>query len=248
MARDGRPTGLASHGRILMKLRTIALAVLTLAACSRPAAKAPETPLPPVAIEAPSGQYTLDPNHSTVTVRAMHFGLARYTLRFNTVSGALNFNAENPAQSSVEATVATNSLDTTYGGDRDFDSELQNSEWLNAEAFPTATFRSTSVETTGPNAGRVTGDLTLHGVTHPITLDVTYNGGWRQHPAGPAVSGVGFSARGVFQRSQFGLNTMLPRTGADSGVADEVEILIEAEFNRPLEHAPDVPAPPEPVN
>src|SRR5262245_18991057 len=126
MARDGRPAGARQPLENLMQLRTFALPVLTLAvltlaaltlpACSRPATKAPETPLPPVAIEAPSGQYTLDPNHSTVTVRAMHFGLARYTLRFNTVSGVLNFNAENPAQSSVEATVATNSLDTTYGG------------------------------------------------------------------------------------------------------------------------------------
>src|ERR1041384_2262019 len=118
-----------------MKLWTIALAALALAACQQQPAKAPEAPLPPVTVEAPSGQYTLDPNHSTVTVRAMHFGLARYTLRFNTVSGTLNFNGENPAASTVEATVATTSLDTTYSGDRDFDSELQNSEWLNSSAF-----------------------------------------------------------------------------------------------------------------
>jgi polyisoprenoid-binding protein YceI len=201
-----------------------------------------------VTVEAPSGEYTLDQHHSTVTVRAMHFGLARYTLRFNTVSGTLNFNAENPSASTVEATVATNSLDTTYTGDRDFDAELQNSQWLDSATFPTATFRSTAVETTGPNTARVTGDLTLHGVTHPLILDVTYNSSWRQHPAGPAISGVGFSAHGTLLRSQYGLETLLPRTGADSGVANEVEILIEAEFNRPLANAPDVPPPPEPVN
>lgn len=231
-----------------MKLWIAALAAAALVGCTQPATQAPEPPPAPVTIQAPTGQYTLDQNHSTLHVRVLHFGLAYYTLRFNTLSGTLNFNAENPAQSSVEASVATTSIDTTYTGDRDFDSELQNSEWLDSAANPTATFRSTSVESTGPNTGRVTGDLTLHGVTHPITLDVTYNGSWRQHPAGPPISGIGFSARGTFLRSQFGINSLMPTPGANNGAADEVELVIEAEFNRPLAQVPENPAPPEPVN
>ncbi len=231
-----------------MKPWTVAAAALALAACSQPATKAPDAPAPPVTIEAPSGQYTLDANHSTVTARVMHFGLARYTLRFNTVSGTLNFNAETPAQSSVEATVAVTSIDTTYAGDRDFNAELQNSEWLDSATNANATFRSTSVEVTGPNTGRITGDLTLRGQTHPITLDATYNGGWRQHPAGPAISGVGFSAHGTFKRSDFGITNMLPTPGAVDGVADDVELLIEAEFTRPIANVPENPPPPEPVN
>lgn len=230
-----------------MKVWTAAAAALALAACSPPA----PTPEPPAAVEveAPSGQYALDQHHSTVTVRALHFGLANYTLRFNTVSGSLNFNAEAPEQSSVEFTVATTSLDTSYAGDRDFDAELQNSEWLDATGFPTATFRSTAVERTGPNTARVTGDLTIRGVTHPATFDVTYNSSWEQHPMGPAISGIGFSARGTIQRSQYGLTRLLPTTGPNSGVADQVELVIEAEFNKPIEAAPVQPDPTdEPVN
>jgi polyisoprenoid-binding protein YceI len=205
-----------------MKVWTAAAAALALTACSQPAPDAP-APAAPVTVNAPAGEYALDNNHSTVTVRARHFGLAYYTLRFNAVSGTLNFNAETPTQSTVSVTVDTTSLDTPFTGERDFDAELQ-------------------------NTARVTGDLTLHGVTRPVTLDVTYNGSWAQHPMGPPIAGIGFSARGTIQRSQFGLTTLIPASGPDSGVADEVELLIEAEFNRPTEGATPAPTPAEPVN
>lgn len=230
-----------------MKVWTAATAALALAACSQPAEEAPPTAAP-VTVNAPSGEYALDANHSTVTVRARHFGLANYTLRFNGVSGTLRFNAEDPTQSAVNVTVDATSLDTPFTGERDFDAELQNSQWLDSSAFPTATFVSTSVTSTGPSTARVTGDLTLHGVTHPLTLDVTYNGSWAQHPMGPPIAGIGFSAHGTIQRSQFGLNTLLPTSGPDSGVSDEVELVIEAEFNRPTEGATPAPTPAEPVN
>jgi polyisoprenoid-binding protein YceI len=231
-----------------MKSWIAAIAAVALTACTQPAEKAPAGPIEPVAIDAPSGQYALDANHSTLTVRALRFGLASYTLRFNRLSGALNFDAETPTVSTVEATVDTTSLDTPYGGDRDFDAELQNSEWLDAGSHPTATFRSTAIELTGPNTGRMTGDLTIRGVTRPATFDVTFNNGFRQHPSGQPVSALGFSARGTIQRSQYGVNAMLPRTGPTAGVADEVELVIEAEFNRPVDQALEVNTPAEPVN
>lgn len=231
-----------------MKCWTAAVAALALAACTQPAST-PEAPTPQqIPVEAPSGQYTLDPHHTTVTVSARHFGLSNYVLRFNTVSGTLNFNADDPAQSSVEATVAVTSLDTPYTGDRDFDAELQNSEWLNAAAFPTATFRSTAVERTGPNTARVTGDFTVRGVTRPLTLDVAYNASHRQHPMGPQMSLIGFSARGDIRRSEFGLSTLQPTAGGTDGVADEVQLQIETEFTRPIEGAPTTRQPAEPVN
>ena len=233
-----------------MKSWIAAFAVLGLAACSQPQEKADEAPAE-VTIDAPSGAYTLDTNHSTVTVRALHFGLARYTLRFNGVSGALTFNAENPEQSTVEVIVATNTLDTPYLGDRDFDAELQNSEWLDTANHPTATFRSTAIERTGPNTARVTGDLTIRGVTRSITLDATYNTSHASHPAGFPGALIGFSARGTFLRSQYGLNVLQPSArGASDGVADEVELLVEAEFTQPAEEAaaPNPVQPAEPVN
>lgn len=235
-----------------MKFWTAAAAAIMLAACSQPASTAPETPAETaIAVNAPSGAYTLDPHHTTVTVRAKHFGLSNYALRLNGVTGTLNFNAEDPALSTIEATVATNTLDTPYTGDRDFDAELQNSEWLDAAQFPTATFRSTSVERTGPNTARVTGDLTIRGVTHPITLDARYNASHAAHPMGFPISLIGFSASGTFQRSQYGLNVLQPsEPGASDGVANDVELVIEAEFTRPADQtntpAPTQPA--EPVN
>lgn len=235
-----------------MKFWTAAAAAtaFALAACSQPA-PAPEPAETAVAVNAPSGTYQLDPHHTTVTVRAKHFGLSNYALRFNGVTGALNFNAEDPAQSTVEATVAVATLDTPYSGDRNFDAELQNSEWLDSAQFPAATFRSTAVERTGPNTARVTGDLTIRNVTHPITLDVRYNASHASHPMGFPTSLIGFSARGTLLRSQYGLNVLLPSApDAADGVADDIELLIEAEFTKPADQAatPAPAQPAEPVN
>jgi polyisoprenoid-binding protein YceI len=231
-----------------MKTWIALAAAAALAACSPQPDEASDDSLAPVTVTAPSGEYALDAHHSTITVRALRFGLARYTLRFNRMSGTLNFSADNPAQSSVAITVDTTSLDTPYAGDRDFDAELQNSEWLDSTGHPTATFRSTSVEQTGPNTARVSGDLTIRGVARPAVFDVTYNSGWRQHPMGAAISGIGFSARGTIRRSEYGLMVLQPTTGPDSGVADEVELLIEAAFTRPIEQAPAPPAEREPTD
>ena len=220
-----------------MRLLLAAAAAMTLAACNQPAETPATTEAPPVEVNAPSGEYAIDPHHTTVTIRAQHFGLAHYTLRFNTISGTLNFNAENPTQSTINATVDVTSLDTPYSGNRDFDAEVQNSSWLDSAGFATATFTSTGVESTGPNTARVTGDLTIKGQTHPATFDVTYDGSHSPHPMGMQVSSIGFSTRTTIQRSQFGVNELLPRAGND-GVSDAVEIIIEAEFQRPIESAP----------
>jgi polyisoprenoid-binding protein YceI len=221
-----------------------------MAACTPPAETPPPAPQE-VTVEAPSGEYTLDPHHTTVTARALHFGLSYYQLRFNGVTGTLNFNAEDPTASTINVTVNTTTLDTPYTGDRDFDAELQNSEWLDSAGHGTATFQSTSVESTGANTARVTGDLTLRGVTHPLTLDVTYNSSWAQHPMGFPTAGIGFSARGTIQRSAYGLNVLQPQAGApNSGVSDDVELVIEAEFTRPnpQDATPAPTQPSEPVN
>jgi polyisoprenoid-binding protein YceI len=221
-----------------MRIVLIATA-FALAACNQPQ---PEPAAPPqaVAIAAPSGEYALDPTHTSVLVRAKHFGLSNYTLRLANVSGALNFNAEDPTQSSVTASVAANSVQTEYVGQRDFDDELENSEWLDAAIHPALTFRSTALELTGPNTGRMTGDLTIRGITHPVTFDVTYNQGYSQHPMGFPMALLGFSARGQIKRSDYGMRVLLPLAEGAAGVSDEVDIIIEAEFTRPL--APTPPA------
>lgn len=219
-----------------MRLLIIA-AALTLCACTQPQPQH-EGPIQPVAIDAPSGEYTLDPTHTSVLVRARHFGLSNYTLRMADVSGTLNFSAEDPAQSSVNVSVGANSVRTEYVGQRDFNAELENSQWLDADAHPALTFQSTEVTLTGPNTGRMTGDLTIRGVTHPITFDVTFNKGYPQHPMGLPMALLGFSAHGSFKRSDYGMRVLLPLAEGGAGVSDEVEVVIETEFNRQIAPAP----------
>lgn len=211
----------------------LAAAALALAACTQPTPQAPAGPPTPVAIDAPSGEYALDPTHSSLVVRASHFGLSHYTLRLTGLSGALNFNAEQPAQSTVSAQIAADTVQTEYAGQRDFDEELENSQWLDAAAHPRIEFHSTSIELTSPNTGRMIGDLSVRGITHPVTLDVTFNQAYRQHPMGSPLALLGFSARGTFKRSDYGMRVLLPGSAVSAGVGDEVEVLIEAEFTQP---------------
>ncbi|MGE0596522.1 MAG: YceI family protein [Hyphomonadaceae bacterium] len=232
-----------------MRLAFIAapLAAVALAACNQQTAETPE-PAPEeqaTPIEAPSGEYTLDKTHASLTLRANHFGLSNYTLRFTNLDGTLTFNAEDPTQSTLVASARTDSVETDYVGDRDFDAELQNSEWFDAANHPEITFRSTSIERTGPNTGRMTGDLTIRGQTHPAMFDIVYNRSYARHPLGPAISMIGFSAQGIVQRSQYGMNVLLPQ-GGGPGVADQVNVVIEAEFTRPVDTASDAAPPANP--
>ena len=104
--------------------------------------------------------------------------------------------------------------------------------WINAKAFPQMTFKSTSVTMTGPNTADVTGDLTLRGVTKPVTLAMTFNGGWKGIPQDPHAR-IGFSAKGALNRSDYGISTGVPAPGSTMGVSDEVTIAIEVEFTGP---------------
>jgi polyisoprenoid-binding protein YceI len=106
---------------------------------------------------------------------------------------------------------------------------------LDAVQFPEIAFTSTTVSVTGENTAEVTGDLTLHGVTKPVTLQVTYNGGYGPADFDPGGARIGFSATGQIMRSEFGIGYGVPAPGTDFGVGDAVAIIIEAEFvqNKP---------------
>ncbi|MEQ1619138.1 MAG: YceI family protein [Terricaulis sp.] len=216
-----------------MRIALIA-AALALAACNpQPQPEAAQGPPTPVAIDAPSGEYALDPTHSSILVRANHFGLSHYTLRLTGLSGQLNFNAEDPAKSTVTARVAADTVQTEHVGQSNFDRELENSQWLDAATHPSLTFASTRIELTSPNTGRMTGNLSIRGITHPVTFEVTFNQAYRQHPMGMPIALLGFSARGTIMRSEYGMTARLPLATGGGGVSDEVEILIETEFTRP---------------
>lgn len=220
-----------------------AAAALTLAACSPPAAKkaeapaasSPAAPAAPadkfVMPDVPAGDYTLDKSHASLEFKVSHLGFSRYTARFADFDAKLKFDPANPSASSVEATIDPRSL-TLPSPPAGFKDELTGKDWLDAGQYPAITFRSTKVEVTGANTAKVTGDFTLHGVTKPVVLDVTFNGGYAGHPMDPHAR-IGFSAHGVFKRSEFGIGYGVPAPGTTMGVSDEVEVSIEAEFSGP---------------
>lgn len=188
----------------------------------------------PVETNAPAGPYRLDKSHASLIFRVDHLGFSNYTARFTDFDAELHFNPEDPAAMTVSASIDPNSIETDFPDPEtlDFNAVLRGTDWLNTKRFPEITFQSTGIELTGPRTAKVTGDLALHGVTLPVTLDVTFNGGYRGHPMDPNAR-IGFSARGTFERCAFGISFGLPPEGSRMGVGNEVEVIIEAEFSGP---------------
>jgi polyisoprenoid-binding protein YceI len=178
--------------------------------------------------EAPAGAYTLDGRHASVVWRVRHSGLGLYTARFDTISGALTFDPQTPANSTVNVTIATNSVSTGLrdsSGELAFDRSIANV--LGAEEHPQITFASRSIQITGPTTGLITGDLTFNGRTNPVTLEATFHG--NRHLNIPRSRDVvAFGARTIIRRSQWGAGSVIFNAFA----SDEVEILIDAEFTK----------------
>jgi polyisoprenoid-binding protein YceI len=179
----------------------------------------------------PAGAYTLDKAHASLLLRVDHLGFSNFTARFTRFEVQLQFDPAHPATAQVQASIDPRSLDID-NAPAGFLDALRGTQWLDTEKFPEMTFRSTHTEVTGPKTMRVTGDLTLHGLTHPVTLDVTYNGGYAGHPMDPHAR-IGFSAHGSFKRSDFGIAYGIPPAGTTMGVSDAVQVIIESEFNGP---------------
>ncbi|MBC6403500.1 MAG: YceI family protein [Hyphomonadaceae bacterium] len=172
---------------------------------------------------APSGMYNLDKTHAYLKVSYSHMGFSRPILTWTDWESVLNWNAEEPQKSSVTASISAADIEA---GSKVWADKLVGEEWFNAAEFPTITFASNGVTLTSGNTGQVTGDLTILGITKPVTLDVTFN------KAGKAFGGVtkiGFSARGELLRSEWGLGKYAPAN------SDEVGIMIEAEYYQPSE-------------
>lgn len=181
----------------------------------------------PARLEAPAGTYVLEKSHASLTWRISHMGMSNYTARFKSFDVKLQYDPTNPAKNSVEATIDLASVETDFvpQGGRDFNAELRSESFFNVGKAQQATFMSKSVTKTGPQSMKVVGDLTFLGVSKPVTLDVVLNGAAKEHPF-VKVPWLGFSAKGKLQRSAFGLNPMPQLTG----IGDDVDIAIEAEF------------------
>ena len=201
-----------------------------------PVATATEAPVP----ELPAGTYKLDPAHASLLFRVDHLGFSKYTARFTDWDAQMQLDPANPATAQLTAEVRARSLSLERPPEG-FEDTLRGPEWLDAGKYPAITFKSTAVTPTGPRAATITGDLTLHGVTKPVTLNAKFNGGYTGHPMDPNAR-VGFSATGSFKRSDFGVAYGVPAPGTTMGVSDAVEVIIEAEFTGPPLAAAATPA------
>ena len=171
---------------------------------------------------APKGAYKLDPTHTSVNWSLSHSGLSFYTARFDGITGALDFDPAAPANSALDIRIDPKSVST---GDPEWDETLAtDGRYFDGDSFPEIRFTATSSVTNSATTGQVTGDLTLRGITKPVTLDVTYNGAGKSF--GNPGATLGFSAVGKLNRSDWGMSYL-----TSFGIGDEVTLRIEAEFN-----------------
>jgi polyisoprenoid-binding protein YceI len=200
-------------------LATIALVAAALALSSCAALNVVTHRVNSDPVDVAAGTYRLDPDHWSVTFDVSHFGFSRYVARFDAMEATLNVVPGAPEQSSVAVTIKAASLNARNA---ELDKKLIGPELLDAARFPDITFKTTSLKRLEGNKGEMTGALTMHGVSHPVTLDVTFNGGAKNPLTGADT--LGFSATGSFDRSRWGLSAWWPAVG------NEVRVAIEAEF------------------
>ena len=162
--------------------------------------------------------YDFDKSHANLSFTYNHLGYSTTDGRFGDWDGKLLIDESAPTNSSVEFTINIDSLDTFWA---DRDTHLKSPDFFDAAKYPQAVFKSTKVEQTGEKQLEVTGDLTLRGITKPVTLtvDVTALG---EHPMAKKPA-AGFAATTVLKRSDFGMDKFVPYVG------DEITVTFHAE-------------------
>ncbi|MEV6614441.1 YceI family protein [Streptomyces sp. NPDC051051] len=146
-----------------------------------------------------TGDYTIDPAHSTIGFVARHAMVTNVKGKFNEFTGSLHLDGAAPARSTATIDVVMQSVDT---GSADRDNHLRTADFFKTDEFPTMTFRSTGAEALGGDDYRVTGDLSILGITKPLTIDLEFNGSAKD-PFGN--ERVGFEGKAEILRSEWGL-------------------------------------------
>lgn len=203
-----------------MIVRNTLLAGLMLAALSAlPVAAQPQSPFNPDPMALRAGTYTLDPAHGKITWSVMHLGLSRYQGQIAGVKGELQLDPKAPEKSTLLVTIP---MDGGGTFDSELDAHLRSADFFEVAKYPTATFTATRIERTGERGARVTGDLTLRGLTRPVTFEAVFNTAGI-HPVTKRYT-AGFDGTTTIRRSEFGMSYMVP------GVSDEVRLHLAGEF------------------
>ncbi len=180
----------------------------------------------------PAGTYKLDKSHASLVLRASHMGFSTYTTRFSRFESELSFDPKNLSASTVVTTIDASSFEMDAAPQMCLDI-MKGPQMLDTAKFPKIIFKSESVRMTGAKSMEISGTLTLHGVTRPLVLTATYNGGYPGMPNMDPQARIGFSAHGSFKRSDFGIAYGVPAPGTTMGVGDLIDFSIEAEFTGP---------------
>jgi polyisoprenoid-binding protein YceI len=200
-------------------LASFALATLALPAlAATPASAGHAFTTDPAAVK--PGIYQLDPAHGKITWSVSHLGFSTYIGQFSNVTATLTLNPADLAQSKLTASVDINNIGTLNPA---LDKVLKGDGFFDAAKYPTATFVSTRILRTGASTANVDGNLTLHGVTRPIVLAVTFN----QAGALPMVNiyDAGFQGTATVKRSDFGMGAYT------NFISDEIPLQLEGEFH-----------------
>ncbi len=196
-----------------MKIFTAFLAPLFFAAAFAAAPWGPE--------DVPAGTYVIDTKETLVRYGTIHRGFTEFWGTFAGATGTLEIDPKAIEAAKLEVKVPIALVETT---NRELDHELFSDEFFDGETYPTMKFISTEIKRTGPRSARVMGNLSMHGITKPVTLNVTFIG------AGPnalnKVPTIGFRAEGMVKRSDFGMGKYVPI------VSDETTITISAAFEK----------------
>lgn len=178
--------------------------------------------------EIPPGTYDITSKETLVRYGVDHMGFSEFWGTFPGATGTIAFDPKDIGATKIDVKVPVSQVETT---NRELNGQLFSDEFFDAENYPWMTFSSTKVIRTGPKSFKVTGDLTMHNITKPIVLDVTFHGAGNDPFTAKDII-VGFDAKGMVMRSEFGLGKYVPI------VSDETTITISAEFRkRSIDHS-----------
>ena len=152
--------------------------------------------------------YKIDPTHTATVFSWNHFGFSTPSANFTDIQGVIKVDNAKPSNSSVDVIIPISSVNTNVPA---LDKEFQEEAWFNAAKYPNITFKSTKVETKDKKHFKITGNLTVKGVTKPVVLDAVLNK-QGEHPMAK-VPAIGFNATTSFDRSAFGIGNYVPNVG-----------------------------------
>ncbi|TCP37369.1 YceI family protein [Sphingomonas sp. BK235] len=182
-------------------------------------ATAPGQPGQPAAARVAAGTYQVDPAHTQVTWEVNHLGFSMLQGQFGASGGSITIDPKKPAATKVEVSFAIDQLSVTSA---QFANHLKSKDFFDAASNPTARFVSTAVTPRGPNKAVLAGNLTIKGITKPVTLDVTFVGAG-DNPMSKKPN-FGFVGTGTIKRTDFGLGYAAP------AVSDQVRLTVNAAF------------------